>query len=541
MSLAGKLWLSLSGFSFIVMAVSGWILAEWYAFLYIFLALCFIGLAMAIIMDWRFYLGFLTMRTTAKGMSMGASILLTLVLCVSLAYLSVRFEKSFDITEEKINSLAPQTVQLLGKLEGDLDVRVFYKGGAGLAGKASVKQVLSLFKRASFRVKDHYYNAHLRNVLAQEYLSNLSNVSRDTIFVFMEYKGKRVQVEAPYDEEKLNSAIIQVTRRGERVVYFLTGHGEKEIDTSLSALQEALEQSSFQVKTWSFVKDGFAVPKDASVVVVVGPRKLVLKKELELLKDYISGGGRVFLALDPAESVNRGGSVQAGAKEHVSFSDLSLAFGVKYTGYYALSKKPAVIGLGPLAMLAMNFDYQHAITRSFDTNSYVIFHGVSPLEVVGVGEKYSITELVKTDVKTVSVSSLTKDAKVSGTAGPYIIGLLVQVNKEDKAKGGGDKAKDDVVDQSSKGQGALAIFGDSHFMANEFFHTSVGWNRDLIMNTLSWLVDDQELIGIRPKKLKSTQLVLKYFDKQLVVFYSIILPCVFFIMSAVIWFRRRGA
>ena len=113
---------------------------------------------------------------------MGLSILLTILFCVSIAYLSTQFEKSFDITEEQINSLAPQTIQLLDKLEEDLYVKVFYKGRKGMESKENVKRNLFLFKQTSSKVKDRYYNAHLENTLAQQYLNDLSNKDKDNIF-----------------------------------------------------------------------------------------------------------------------------------------------------------------------------------------------------------------------------------------------------------------------------------------------------------------------------------------------------------------------
>ena len=85
------------------------------------------------------------------------------------------------------------------------------------------------------------------------------------------------------------------------------------------------------------------------------------------------------------------------------------------------------------------------------------------------------------------------------------------------------------------------MFGDSDFMTNPFFHASAGWNKDLIMNTISWLVDESDLISIRPKKLKATQLILKQSDKMGMILFSIILPCILFILGGILWFRRRGA
>ena len=188
------------------------------------------------------------------------------------------------------------------------------------------------------------------------YLTKIKTI----FFAFIEYKGRKVQVLAPFNEEKITSAIIQTTRRGERSVYFLSGHGERDLFGVLSSLREALTQSSFQVKTLNFIKDGFLIPSDAAALLIVGPNRLLLPQEIKTLEQFLQNGGRMLLALDP----NRGGyarkktiSPAQKAGGH-SFSELLSPFGIDYTGHYLASRIPAIMGLGPLAVLGLHFDRQ---------------------------------------------------------------------------------------------------------------------------------------------------------------------------------------
>ena len=358
MSLSGKLCLAFSGFSLIIIVVTTWILGGWLPFLYIFLGLFCLGLLLAIVIDYRLYLSFLLMKTAKNGISMGLSILLTIVFCVSLAYLSTQFETSFDITEEQINSLAPQTIQLLDKLEDDLYVKVFYKGRQGMESKENIKRNLFLFKQTSSKVKDSYYNAHLENILAQKYLNDLSNKDKNNIFVFIEYKDRKVQALTPFNEEKITSAIIQATRRGERSVYFLSGHEERDPFGALSSLRETLTQSSFQVKMLNFIKDGFVVPSDAAALLIVGPNRLLLSQEINTLKQFLQNGGRMLLALDPDKGSHISSVTSAQPKQNVhghSFSELLSDFGVNYTGHYLVSQKTSYYGFRSTIYLRATF------------------------------------------------------------------------------------------------------------------------------------------------------------------------------------------
>ena len=404
MSLLGKLCLSLSGVSLIIVMSTTWILGGWLPVLYIFLVLFFAGIVLSLVVDYKLYVGFLLMRTTKNGMSMGVSVLITLVFCSSLAYLSVSFKKSVDITEEKINSLSPQTVQLLDSLKADMFLTVFYKGSTGIQKKELIKKNLNLFKQSSPKVKDRYYDAYLNNKLAQEYLNELSNKEGEDIFVFTEYKGKKVLVEVPFNEEKLTTAMIKVTRREKKTIYFLSGHGERDSSDSQSgggvgAFKNALARSSFIVKDWNFVMNG-KLPEDTSALIVAGPQRPYMDKEVQWLEEYLEKGGKMLLALDPDKKHN--------------LTMLLKKFGVQYKSHYIMDRVGAIVGLGPFSPMGVYFDTKSSVTKSFRRGAISVFHVASDLEINDNSDSFSITELVKTNVNALSLPEMAQKAGESG-------------------------------------------------------------------------------------------------------------------------------
>lgn len=95
--------------------------------------------------------------------------------------------------------------------------------------------------------------------------------------------------------------------QGERVAYFTTGHGElnwsadKEmLDASVRALRSRMLELGFKVKTLG-PTDGLAeeVPEDASLVLVLGPRKPFFQPEVDTLGAYVDRGGSLLLAREP--------------------------------------------------------------------------------------------------------------------------------------------------------------------------------------------------------------------------------------------------
>ncbi len=521
MSLLGKLSLSLSGLSLIIIMSTTWILGGWINVLYIFLILFLAGLVSAFVLDYKLYLGFLLMKTTKNGMSMGVSVLITLVFCASIAYLSAQFKVSLDVTEEKINSLAPQTVQLIEGLEENMYLTVFYKGKSGKQKKDMLKRSLLLFKQKSSKIKIRYYDAHIKHKLSQEYLNNVAGKESGDIFIFAGYKGKKVSVAVPFNEEKLSSAMIKATRREEKTVYFLSGHGERDPMSKegdgISELKEALLQSSFQVKTWNFVANG-KLPGDVSALIIAGPERPYLEKELNWLEKYLNEGGRLLMALDPDKKHNMKQFLQK--------------FGVDYQAHYIRDRIAALVGLGPFSPMGVYFDPVSRVTKSVPRGAFAIFHIAGPLKIKEESE-FALTELVKTNPKALAVTDIGKN-QAKGERSAHALALLVEKVKK------AEEAKSEKEAKPKQPSMIMAVFGDSDFFSNDLINKS-GINRDLVMNTVSYLVDESDLISIRPKRLKATQVTLRSSDQMGVIFFAVALPVICFIAGFVIWFRRREA
>ncbi|RKZ06486.1 hypothetical protein DRQ05_04690, partial [bacterium] len=56
----------------------------------------------------------------------------------------------------------------------------------------------------------------------------------------------------------------------------------------------------------------------------------------------------------------------------------------------------------------------------------------------------------------------------------------------------------------------LVVFGDSDFISNGYLNLS--GNKDLILNTINWLAEEEDLIAIRPRNALSQPVILT--DKQ---------------------------
>lgn len=538
MSKLGKVFLFLSGLAVIIMVSVRYLLDGWQPFLWIPLIVFVAGLVLAIIVDFKFYRDFFAMRTTKHGMNMGAMIGLAVLLLISVNYLSVRFNKTFDVTSEKLNSLAPQSKDLLASLKNEIDVLVFYKGEDAKEERTKIRQNLEPYLEASSKLKVRYFNSYVENLKAQEYLNDLPDKDRGELFAFAQYQGKKVRIESPYGEEQITGAMIKASRAGNQKIYFVTGHGERDLNSQesdgLKDFKQALEESSFLVEPLNLLEKG-KIPEDAKVVAIVGPTSQYLEPELKMLRDYGRHGGRLLIAIDPGQKHNLG--------------LLTKPLGVEFKNNFILNDAiNRLVGRGAASALGLVFDGSSEITRRFKTGqNFTIFDLASEVKPApGIASSLKTVDLVQTDRTSFAINELktpdmSKVQRHSQTLAVQVSGTLPEAGSADGAKtdGKGDKAEQKPDEKSKSSEFATVVFGDSDFLSNKSFFQ--GLNRDLALNTAAYLGGETDLLSIRPPQPKGTKLEMNQKVQIGVVLAAIAMPLLLLISSGVLWFRRRAA
>lgn len=527
MSTTGKISYLVAGLCLVILAITHYILGIWIPFLYVPLVICVGAIAVALIADRRLYLEFLTLRTTRHGMNMGAMILLVIALLVCVNYFAVEDNKTFDFTAAHLNSLSKQTTKILSQMDGDVSIKVFYKGPEGEEMRKKIQHVLDMYQENSSKVKVRYINAYIDNIDAQKYLNQLADKERTLAFAFVDYKGKRIRIESGFGEEQITAALIKATRKVEKKIYFVIGHGERSLTGTdpegLSDFSQSLKESSFQTETLNLTEKT-AVPKDAAFVAIIGPNSEFLEPELGILRDYARKGGRLLIALDPGEKHHLAGLVKT--------------FGGQFENDYLITFNP-LVGRGEAAAIGATFDTTSEITKPFiDGQSRLLFDMASEVKVAS-DKPASIQahELVKTSPNSFAMPELKHVTSVQNqgvhTVAIQLSGTLPRVD-------GSDSSKDKKVDAYANAKNfAAVIVGDSDFMANKT--VEVGLNKDFAMNIVAYLANESDLVSIRPREAKGDHLTLTANAKLGVVAAGVSLPVILLILSGVVWFRRRGA
>ena len=511
MSRLGKIFSVMAALSLISFAIVRVLLGVWVPFLWLALG-CFVFFFIAaVLVDRKFYADFLTMKTTKQGMSMGAMIGLVLVLLIAINFISARHYKTFDFSAEKVNTLSDQSVKLLKSLKSPLKILYFYKNGTeGIElNRRAFIELMKKYQDQSSMVQLEFVEMNERPDLVQQY-----DIKQGTQLVFIEHDGKKARIEK-IDEQELTSAISKVTREKDKTVYILVGHAEPSLEenpdgNSISFLKSLLEESRYIVKPLSLNQVG-VVPKDSDVLIIAGPKQSLLDSEVKAIEEYLKNGGSVIFALE--------------ARFNVGLDALLKNLRVQVQQNYIATVMDTQIGraVDPRATVGSIFSAEHSITKPFGKGEFMVFRLPSALETLKGNAEIKTEDLVKTGVNVMAFTDLS--FKKEGQKGPFVLGI----SSEGAYPG-----------SSSEKSYAAVVFGDADFLTNQFIYKNL--NRDLILNSVSFLAREENLISISPKEIQRSELIIT--DTQMAVFvlgFVIPLPIIFFIFSGVVWYRRRNA
>jgi ABC-type uncharacterized transport system involved in gliding motility auxiliary subunit len=525
MSFWGKVLLGLSAFCLIILLSTRYVLGGWLDWMWVPLGAFAAAAVAALAVDYRSVVDFFTMRTTRHGLNMGTLILLTLVGLGVVNFMAARYDKTWDMTAEGLNSLSEQSLDLLRKLDEELTIKVFYRGQQDMPARQQVKPLLQMFADASHRVRIDYVDAYRNPGEARSYFQDSNVEAQARMQLFLVYKGRRIPIDGGgpegLAEDVVTKALVSATRSGARKILFVEGHGEPSINAppsdrlSLSLLRDALTDLSFEVDSINLMTAD--IPEKVDVLAIAGPKTQFAENEMAKIKAYLARGGQLFLALDPGMRHNMG--------------EFARRLGVEFHNNYIIDPADPV---GAGFVVDVVYDTNNDWTKNF-TGKQALFHLMSEVSKVAVADpELKVTEVMRSSAGSVVISEL-RDQQVSGPRQSRPAAVT--------SSGVFKPLKDDKIAPVAEGakppEFTALIVGDSDFLRNEFFNQL--FNRDLSVNAFAFLTRDTELISIRPKRPQTTSIRMTRQQRLAVVGGAILLPIAIFGFGLVTWFRRRGA
>ena len=361
-------------------------------------------------------------------------------------------------------------------------------------------------------------------------------------------------------EQELVTGLYVATGQEQKVVYFLAGHGERNIDSGsadgYALLRQSLEQENYQARTllWPQGRPDISVPDDAALVVVAAPTSELpeahaIALDLYLLGRDLSGerrresGNMVFLA-EPDTPI--------------SWTEFLLQWGVLLNPGYIRDLDQSVPGLPQTVNVnvdfntLVNFNVQvlggsdTAISSAFDAALEIVAPEGQALQDVFMPDAAAILPfndgsrlplaLGFTSPNSYAIADLDRtDPIVEGDnadpKGPFIPAMLMRsAGKVGMEVPEGGPLETDIS--------LIMAFGDADFVSN--VNIGRGGGLDMFVNSSNYLLGDYSLVSIRPKAYAFREFNLDRNEYNFVRFSSwFFLPGIMALVAGLVWWMRR--
>jgi len=460
-------------------------------------------------MAWKDRIGGENGRHVLAGANFALYTLIGIALVVLVNWFVNRHDTRWDMTPNKKYSLSDQTRKILKGLNRDVTIYVFDRRDSF----SQRRDLLDMFSTAApSRLTVKYVDPNHDPTLAKQFGIRTATTVIAAGDRHMEAQGDT--------EEAITNALVRVLK-GQRTICFIQGHGERSLEGAdrdgYEQLKKQLDNENYQTETAALMQK-MAIPSDATLVVIAGPQNDYLELEVDVLRKYVQGGGRLLLLLDAGvETPNLAKlltdwNVTARNDLVIDMNPVAQLFGTS-------PAMPLILkyGTNPIVQPLANRATLFPMARSFDI-------GKEPKPGV------TIDQLCDTSPDSFGVEDFNpKMEKVSfrpgkDLKGPLTIAVAGSLSSE------GDK----------KPAGRFVALGTSLIASNNVLGSRSLSNRDFILNSINWLSADEDLISIRPTAPEAQHLTMNAQQMRQVLFLFVIGIPVFIIAAGVIvWWGRR--
>ena len=422
-----------------------------------------------------------------------------LIACGALIlFLTYRHNVRVDLTPGRDYTLSTHARKILGELAQDVHLTVFVRSEDPRTPE--LKDLLYRIGQETKRVTYDFVDLNRSPALAKRY-----GIDRYGAIV-VESGGRRRDVSNPA-ESLLMGAFLAVTRNRERIVYFVTGHGERSPDDTdrkagMSAAKRALEDDQFKVRILPLIgPDG--IPADATAVVVAGPRKDLLPGEAERLGAYVRRGGNALMLLDP--------------EAPRSVVELAAGLGVGAPAEVVVDPEHRLAGGEGVTLMVS--DTLRSFLVSGTLEAPPVFSFARPLTVSDAEAENAISFL-KTSADSYTAPPSDPAGRSDRPTGALAVGVALV--------------------PTSERAGRVIVLGDSDFASNGVIDY-LG-NKDLLVNSVNWLARDESLLAARAesKEVGREQFFVTETQGALAFWLAtVVQPAIFFAAATVVLVRRR--
>ena len=396
-----------------------------------------------------------------------------------------------DFTQEGLYTLTDESKEKVKDI--DKDVNIYF---IGYTDENSNLDLAKQYHNANERINAEAIDINNRPDLAQKY-----GIESGTQGIIVEC-GDRSQVLTESDlytydtstyeqisiaEEKLTSAILSVTTDKVPKVYFLEGYSNFSLTKNMYYLSMYLSNEVNEIDTLDVLSTG-SVPDDCDTLVITTPSKDFDDVATKAITDYINRGGNI-LWLNAAVATQ---------EDFPNVNSILALYGIDpFSVGRIVETDTSKMVLNSPYVIVPELQYSE-ITKNIYTSTGPIFINATKININEdklEEQKVKETELATTSDKSYFQADLTGNTEISDEEqGSFVVGAEL------------DKTIKEANEETGESEvtSKLVIYGENIFASDEqvvsnsqYPALQLGYNRDLVLNSIAYLVDRPEDITAR--------------------------------------------
>ena len=456
-----------------------------------------------------------------------AAIFIVIVVVINMIVGAIPSKYSqLDVSSSKLYTIGDETKKVLKALDKDVTIYQIAQSGSE---DDTISNLLKRYKDESKHIKVEVKDPVVNPKFASEYTTD--DLAANSLIVVCGDRNKVISYNDMYStsvdyntwqqtttgfdgEGQITSAIGYVTSEDLPIMYTLSGHGEKDLDSSF---KEDIQKANIDIKELNLLTEG-KVPDDADCLMIVSPTSDISEEEKTDILDYLEAGGKAMIFSDYTQD------------DLPNFDAVLASYGVKRAEGIVFEGDSQHYGMQMPYYLVPTVNSTDASSETASAGSYVLAPYAQGIQKTDdVRDTVTIDSILTTSDQAYSKTNMQSsqiEKEDDDVNGPFDLGVAIT-----------EKLDDDKETQ-------IVYYSTANLMESQVNQMVSGGNEKLLLESLSWMTstDESSSVSISSKSLQSTSLTVTDYDAAFWKICTIgLIPGVFLVAGFLIWLRRRKA
>lgn len=456
-----------------------------------------------------------------------AAIFIVIVVVINMIVGAIPSKYSqLDVSSSKLYTIGDETKKVLKALDKDVTIYQIAQSGSE---DDTISNLLKRYKDESKHIKVEVKDPVVNPKFASEYTTD--DLAANSLIVVCGDRNKVISYNDMYStsvdyntwqqtttgfdgEGQITSAIGYVTSEDLPIMYTLSGHGEKDLDSSF---KEDIQKANIDIKELNLLTEG-KVPDDADCLMIVSPASDISEEEKTEILDYLEAGGKAMIFSDYTQD------------DLPNFDAVLASYGVKRAEGIVFEGDSQHYGMQMPYYLVPTVNSTDASSEAASAGSYVLAPYAQGIQKTDdVRDTVTIDSILTTSDQAYSKTNMQNsqiEKEDDDVNGPFDLGVAIT-----------EKLDDDKETQ-------IVYYSTANLMESQVNQMVSGGNEKLLLESLSWMTstDESSSVSISSKSLQSTSLTVTDYDAAFWKICTIgLIPGVFLVAGFLIWLRRRKA